>query len=109
MPAFPEEERIETNRIYGCQSNVWLKAWSEDGRIYFLADSDSAIVLGLIGVLYHIYAGQHCNAVSDFDVETVFDDLGFGSQLLVGRRNGLVSIAKVLRGIAVPGSEDVGK
>ncbi len=59
LPKLPEEEKIEQNRVHGCQSNVWLIASdntnSESTTIEFLANSDAMIVNGLIVVLMAIY------------------------------------------------------
>ncbi|MDH3364006.1 MAG: SufE family protein, partial [Gammaproteobacteria bacterium] len=46
LPEFPESLRTEENRIRGCQSQVWFVAEEKDGRLYFQAISDAAIVSG---------------------------------------------------------------
>ena len=58
LPEFPEEDRIDANKIRGCQSQVWFVAERRDGRLHFRAISDAAIVSGLIAMLLRIYSGR---------------------------------------------------
>ena len=32
---FPEELKVESNLIAGCQSQVWISSKMEDGRLFF--------------------------------------------------------------------------
>ena len=56
LPPFPEEERKEHNIIKGCQSKVWLTTELKDGKIIFLADSNTDITKGLISFLIRVWA-----------------------------------------------------
>ncbi len=58
LPDFPEELRTEENRIRGCQSQVWFVPEQKNGRLYFRAISDAAIVSGLIALLLRLYSGR---------------------------------------------------
>jgi cysteine desulfuration protein SufE len=35
-PGLPETDKIESNLIKGCQSQVWLVSKIEDGQVFFL-------------------------------------------------------------------------
>ena len=37
-----DEFKIEQNKVKGCQSQVWLHATLEEGKIIYQADSDSS-------------------------------------------------------------------
>src|SRR5215813_13759922 len=43
LPAFPDEQKTEANKVQGCQSQVWLVADGGRNRLIFHAISDSAI------------------------------------------------------------------
>ena len=58
LPALRVEERVEANLVRGCVSRVWLVGGSVDGRMWFRADADSAIVKGLVTLLWEIAEGQ---------------------------------------------------
>jgi cysteine desulfurase/selenocysteine lyase len=99
----PESERTEANRVYGCQSRVWLSARKRPGTpdtIDFLADSDADLVRGLIAILQQVFSGQSARAILTFDVETFFKKLGLDQHLTLGRRNGLASMVQRIRTLA---------
>lgn len=99
-PDFPDEWRIEDNRLRGCQSQVWLKSWQDEGRLFFLAISDSAIVSGLAAILMRVYSGRRPAEI----VETPPDFIagaGLDRHLSPTRSNGLHSMVNEIRQRAV--------
>src|SRR5689334_17510754 len=58
LPVMAESLKTDDNKVRGCQSQVWLHARFENGKIFFEADSDAAIVKGLIAVLLQVYSGH---------------------------------------------------
>lgn len=58
LPEMPEEEKTEQNIVKGCQSKVWLAASLQKNKIYFRADSNTAITKGLVSLLTRIFNGQ---------------------------------------------------
>ena len=54
LPDFPEEKRIEENIVKGCQSKVWLYANLVDGKVVYVADSNTAITKGLVSILLSV-------------------------------------------------------
>jgi len=101
LPPLDQAQKVEANKVHGCQSNVWLVAQREPGGdIDFIADSDSSIVRGLIAVLRTVYAKRQPQEILAFDVEGLFKQLGFDSHLSMGRRNGLDGMVKRIRALA---------
>ena len=49
--------------VKGCQSKVWLHAYEKEGRIFFEADSNTAITKGIIALLVRVLSGQKANDV----------------------------------------------
>lgn len=105
LPKLPEEEKIEQNRVHGCQSNVWLIASenkdSEPATIEFLANSDAMIVNGLIAVLMAIYNRKTSEEIIKTDVEEIFHQLELDRHLSPARKNGLFGMVKRVRQIAI--------
>ena len=99
LPPFPEELRTEDNRIRGCQSQVWFVAEKRDGRLYFQAISDAAIVSGLIAVLLRLYSGRQPRDILDTPPDFV-EALQLQSHLSPTRSNGLSSMLKAIRRFA---------
>ncbi len=96
LPGLPEEERIEANRVHGCQSQVWLVAEGDADCLRFRAISDSAIVSGLIALLMRVYSGR--SAAEILATEPGFiDAIGLGKHLSPTRSNGLAAMLAKIR------------
>lgn len=99
LPGFPDAARIEDNRLHGCQSQVWLLAEERDGRLFFEATSDSAIVAGLIAILLRFYNARTPREILDSDAGFV-GALGLDSHLSPTRSTGLKAMLEAIRGHA---------
>ena len=99
LPEFPDELRTEENRIRGCQSQVWFVADEKDGRLYFQAISDAAIVSGLIALLLRLYSGRKPQDILDTPPDFVAA-LELESHLSPTRSNGLSSMLTAIRHFA---------
>lgn len=101
LPPLPATARVEENRVHGCQSNVWMiPNPTGDGKLDFLADSDSTIVKGLIAVLRQVYAHQGPRDVLDFDINGFLQKLELDQHLSLGRRNGLEGMVVKIKQLA---------
>jgi cysteine desulfurase/selenocysteine lyase len=93
LPGFPVDQRTESNRVHGCQSQVWLIAQAQgsgpDAHLQILADSDSTIVRGLIAILQAAYHGRTAAEILRYDIQAVFRQLNLQQHISPQRRNGL--------------------
>lgn len=96
LPPFPEQHRLDKNKVKGCQSQVWIHAWHENGRVYYFADSDASIVKGLIALVLEAYSGQPFDEVIATPASFV-DGLGLGQNLSQSRANGLSAMLKQVK------------
>lgn len=106
LPPMDAAEKIEPNRIHGCQSQVWVTPKPQSETFDFAADSDSAIVKGLIAVLRNVYADETANNIVAFDVEGYLKQLGLDENLSMNRRNGLNGMIQRIKTLAA--QTDVG-
>ncbi|MBL0029421.1 MAG: SufE family protein [Rhodanobacteraceae bacterium] len=91
LPAFPDEWRVEANRLHGCQSMVWVVAEGNAERLVFHAISDSSIVSGLVALTLRVYSGR--SAAEILATEPVFiEAIGLGKHLSATRANGLAAL-----------------
>ena len=104
LPDMPDSDKVDENKIRGCQSQVWLVANMQDGRLQFRATSDAAIVSGLIALLLRIYSDRKPQDIVDTPPEFV-QALGLESHLSATRSNGLASMLKVIRSMATEASQ----
>lgn len=101
LKPFPEEHRIDANKVKGCQSQVWMVAEpdGEGGRLLIQADSDAFIVKGLIALLLRLYSGRSPEEILA-NPPDVFDQIGLGKHLSPTRANGLHAMINRIRQIA---------
>lgn len=98
MPAMPEADKTDENKVRGCLSQVWFKFLpSPEGKIEFLADSDAFIVKGLAAILHIVYSGKTKEAASQIDLGGLFKKLELESHLSMNRRNGFFAMAERIR------------
>jgi cysteine desulfuration protein SufE len=103
LNGLPEAEKIEENRVHGCQAMVWLKMESNPrrpGALHIRADSDAFIVRGLIAVLQMIYDGHSPEEILRADARSVLSRLGLDKHLSPTRKNGLFSMVECIRTLA---------
>lgn len=93
--------RIEANKVPGCAAQVWLAMMPEDGRLWFAADSDSALSKGNIALLLKLYSGRTPAEILAFDARAALDRLGLPSALTRQRANGLNSMVGRIREAAL--------
>ena len=110
LPPMNASDKCDSNRVSGCQSNVWMVATLQDSPsgpvVVFSADSDASITRGLVSILWQVFSGQPVSDILEFDIDEFLDRLGLMSHLSMNRRNGLFSM--VLRVKALAASAGVG-
>ncbi len=94
-PLAPEEQRDEA-LLDGCQSQVWLVAEGDTDRMVFRANSDAAIVSGLIFLVLRVYSGRSAQEIVDTPPDFV-DAIGLSQHLSQTRANGLASMLGAIK------------
>ena len=101
LPHMPEAEKQEENLVRGCQSQVWLTAkFDAEGRLQLNLDSDAHIVRGLIAIVLAAYNGLERQAIADYDIEGLFEELALLKHLSPTRGNGLKAMIGRIRELA---------
>ena len=98
-PALEKEFKTETFRVEGCLAKLWFVSEFRDGRCYFRADSDSAIVKGIASVLCDFYSGHTPEEIVTID-PSFFEKVGITQHLTPNRRNSLSKVWEKIRGFA---------
>ena len=101
LAPLPEADRTEANKVPGCAARVWLASRKEDGRLHFVADSDSALSKGNIALLLRLYSGRKPEEILGFDARAALERLGLPSALTRQRANGLNSMVGRIREAAL--------
>jgi len=98
----PLEAQYKTDdrKITGCQSSVWLHAYTKDGLVFFESDSDSTFVKGEIALLIKVLSGQAPEEIIKAELNFI-DAIGLRQHMAVTRANGLASMIKQMKLYAV--------
>jgi cysteine desulfuration protein SufE len=96
LPTMPEEDKTEENVVKGCQSKVWLTSDLENGKVYFFADSNTAITKGLVSLLARIFNGQTPDSILSSDLYFMHK---IGMERFIGtqRSNGFAAMIKQMK------------
>ena len=91
LPPFPEEWKTESNRLKGCQSQVWIVAEGDASRLDFHAISDSSIVSGLVYLALRVYSGRSAAEILATPADYIAG-IGLAKHLSPTRSNGLAAL-----------------
>jgi cysteine desulfuration protein SufE len=99
LPPLSDEEKTSDRLLAGCQSRVWLHLEGDATEITIRANSDAAIVSGLIALLINVYSS--CSAEQIITTEPYFiERIGLSEHLSPTRANGLHAMLHAIRGYA---------
>ncbi|KOY85799.1 Fe-S metabolism protein SufE [bacterium 336/3] len=96
LPILAPEYKTEDNLVRGCQSQVWLHAYTKDGKIFFEGDSDAIIVKGLVSLLIKVLSEHTPEEISQADLHFL-SKVGLQQHLSMTRANGLASMIKQMK------------
>ncbi|WP_395376882.1 SufE family protein [Marinicella sp. W31] len=94
-----DSDKIDSNLLEGCQSSVWLVHQFDNGRVQYNANSDAAIVSGLIALVLSIYSDKTPQDIIDTEPEFI-EKVGLATHLSSTRSNGLASMINKIKSIA---------
>lgn len=102
LPAFPDDQKTDTNYVHGCQSQVWVTHFLDpsSGKLYLLIDSDAMIVRGLAAIIMIALNARTPNDLLTVDVDALFQKLDLFRHISPTRGNGLRAMVSKIRDIA---------
>lgn len=99
LPALGEKYMSDDFLVKGCQSKVWLHAYEKDGRIFFEADSNTAITKGIIALLVRVLSGQRAAEIVTCPLAFI-DAINLRAHLSSQRSNGLTAMIAKMKAYA---------
>lgn len=91
-----ESAKTSEHLIKGCQSQVWLDAHKEDGKVRYTADSDSLITKGMIALFVRVLDDETPDAILTADMSFI-DRTGLKEHLAPTRANALSLMANQMK------------
>jgi cysteine desulfuration protein SufE len=92
----PEQHKVKSFEVSGCQSQTWLIPHFVDNKIYFTADSAALISKGMVCIIADVYSGSSAQEINKFD-QKEFEKMNLSSLLTPGRNNGVHSMLKKIK------------
>jgi cysteine desulfuration protein SufE len=94
--ALGDDERIDSNRVRGCVSAVWLVSEIRDGRCFFRGDADGPLVRGLVVFLCDFFSGATPVEIATSPADPL-GALGLIRNLSPTRQNGFAAVLAAIR------------
>jgi cysteine desulfuration protein SufE len=92
LPPMADALKTDQTRVRGCASQVWLYPRLEAGNLRFDADSDAAIVKGLVALVLMLADDRPPAAIDPAEIRARLDGLGLAKHLSSNRTQGLASM-----------------
>jgi cysteine desulfuration protein SufE len=92
LPPMADALKTDTTRVRGCASQVWLFPRLDAGTLHFAADSDAAIVKGLVALVLMLADGRAPRDIDTGEIRARLDGLGLAKHLSSNRTQGLASM-----------------
>jgi cysteine desulfuration protein SufE len=92
LEPMPDALKTEATRVKGCASKVWLYPRRDGDVMHFLADSDAAIVKGLVALVLMLVQDLPAGSVHPAEIRAKLDTLGLSKHLSSNRTQGLASM-----------------
>lgn len=100
LAPFPGHLRDDSHKLRGCQSLVYFAAERDASDVItFTAESDAAIVQGLVALLLRVYSGRPATEIRDTE-PSFLTEIGLDSHLSATRKNGLASMLGAIKSAA---------
>ena len=100
VPQMADHLKIDENKLRGCQSIVYFSnSYNDDGTITFIANSDAAIVQGLIALMLKVFSEKKPQEILDTDI-SFLKQIGLDEHLSPTRKNGLSSLVSSIKNAA---------
>jgi cysteine desulfuration protein SufE len=96
LPPIDPQYKTEKYIVSGCQSQVWLFARYENGKVIFSADSDAVITKGIVNLLIRVLSDKTPDEIIGAKMQYI-DVLGLREHLSPTRSNGLLSMMKQMK------------
>lgn len=91
-----ENEMIDENLVQGCTSKVWLIKEIKDEKLIFRANSNAAIVKGLVYMISTIFSNETKDDINSFDIN-LLEKLNLTEIITPNRQSGVQGMIKKIK------------
>jgi len=101
LPTMQSNLKIDDNKVHGCMSQVWISAELKHGHIYFIGDSDTSVIKGILALLVGLCSGREALAIQQMDMDKIFQRLNLDEHLSPNRHVGVYAMFDLMKQKAV--------
>ena len=87
-----DQYKTDNFAVHGCESQVWIRCFTNDGSIVLQGDSPSKIVRGLLAVVFEALSEKTARQVLLFNLADYLKTLHLGKHLSQSRGVGLSAV-----------------
>lgn len=91
-----EEFMVDENLVQGCTSKVWLICEKQEDKLIFKANSDAAIVKGLVHIIIKIFSNRSAKEILDTNLD-VLKKLELTEIITPNRQSGVQGMLKRIK------------
>lgn len=92
----PQADKIDRNKIDGCQSVVWFTCELKDGKLKMKGDADALIVQGIVALLLYVLNDHTPEEIVKADLYFI-EKIGLREHLSPTRSNGIAAMLKQIK------------
>ena len=100
LEEFDEKDKIPSNIVHGCTSQVWLTCEQKDRKMYFHGTSDAIIVKGLVYMILQIFSDSTIEELKEVDMDIVHE-LKLSEVITPNRQSGVIGMMKKIKEYAL--------
>lgn len=92
LPQYPKNMKTIDYLISNCQNQVWIfikKNIKISNTVKMYGDSDSAIIKGLLAIIFIIYRDMTIEEILHYDIQSILKNFEFTQYLTSSRSQGL--------------------
>jgi cysteine desulfuration protein SufE len=91
-----DEDKVDSNLVKGCSSNVWVTYTKDEEKYYFHFDSEAIIVKGLCKIIQDIFNGQKKEDILNCDLQ-ILSVLNMEAIISSNRQNGVKGMIEKIK------------
>jgi len=96
LPDLKEDEKVPTNLVHGCTSQVWLVCENNHDQLIFRGTSDALIVKGLVYLITDIFSSQNAQKLIETDTDILYE-LNLSEVITPNRQSGVMGMIKKIK------------
>ncbi len=100
LPLMAAELKTEANKVHGCMSQVWVRAYLLNGpgqQVAFDGDCDTSTIKGVLALLLQLTHGKTVAEIQALDVDEFFERLQLAENLSPNRHIGIYAIVALMK------------